>query len=224
MDQRIREWITNVRHVTTFVLAANRPQAEPPPRHLRLVVAKPGPGSASLRDSQARLQASRRVNRFEDSFVPSRTHRRCEARAFKQIITGSKASGQCRGARRRRARAGLEDALHYAQQRRTRQADLRSPYDPIMRAEMGTKIEAARLLVASRPNKTGKALRPRSRMAKLFATDRRRRSRSCPAHPRARLRQCLPFRRYYATRRPHLAATNEPIGDIAKGFRKYSVK
>ena len=113
---------------------------------------------------------------FEDFYVPAENLiGGREGEGFKQIMTGlesERINVAARGVGL--AQAAFEDAIHYAQQRRTfGKAIAEHQTIQIMLAEMGTKIEAARLLVRSAAEKKDRGERCdlEAGMAKLFATE-----------------------------------------------------
>src|SRR5262249_13146569 len=113
---------------------------------------------------------------FNDFFVPEKNLiGGREGEGFKQVMTGlesERINVAARGVGL--ARAAFEDAIQYAQQRHTFGKPISEHQTiQIKLAEMGTKIEAARLLVYSAAQKKDRGQRCdlECGMAKLFATE-----------------------------------------------------
>jgi alkylation response protein AidB-like acyl-CoA dehydrogenase len=173
-------WITNGRYGTTFILAAKTDtKAEPVYKGISaFVIEKTGPGFKVERDidklGYKGVETCELV--FEDFFVPAKNLvGGREGEGFKHIMTGlesERINVAARGVGL--ARAAFEDAIHYAQQRRTFGKPICEHQTiQIMLADMGTKIEAARLLLYSAAEKKdqGERCDLEAGMAKLFATE-----------------------------------------------------
>ncbi len=173
-------WITNGRYGDTFVLAAKTDiHAEPPYKGISaFVIEKGGEGFIVGRDiDKLGYRGVETCELFFDNFfVPAKNLiGGREGDGFKQIMTGlesERINVAARGVGL--ARAAFEDAISYAQQRYTFGKPI-GEYQTIqnMLAEMGTKIEAARLLVYSAAEKKDRGERCDLEvgMAKLFATE-----------------------------------------------------
>jgi alkylation response protein AidB-like acyl-CoA dehydrogenase len=173
-------WITNGRYGDTFVLAAKTDiHAQPPYKGISaFVIEKGGEGFIVGRDiDKLGYRGVETCEMFFDNFfVPAQNLiGGREGEGFKQIMTGlesERINVAARGVGL--ARAAFEDAISYAQQRYTFGKPI-SEYQTIqnMLAEMGTKIEAARLLVYSAAEKKDRGERCDLEvgMAKLFATE-----------------------------------------------------
>jgi alkylation response protein AidB-like acyl-CoA dehydrogenase len=172
-------WITNGRHGDTFVLAARTdPKADPPYKGISAFIIEKGAGFNVVRDIDK--LGYRGVEtcelHFDNFFVPdANLLGGRENEGFKHIMTGlesERINVAARGVGL--ARAAFEDAIHYAQQRHTfGKAIGEHQTIQIKLAEMGTKIEAARLLVYSAADKKDRGERCdlECGMAKLFATE-----------------------------------------------------
>ncbi len=173
-------WITNGRYGNTFVLAAKTdPNADPPHRGISaFIIEKGGEGFTVARDIDK--LGYRGVETcelyFSDFHVPARNLvGGVEGEGFRQIMSGlesERINVAARGVGL--ARAAFEDAIHYAQQRQTFGKSICEHQSiQIMLAEMGTRIEAARLLVYSAAEKKDRGERCdlEAGMAKLFATE-----------------------------------------------------
>jgi alkylation response protein AidB-like acyl-CoA dehydrogenase len=173
-------WITNGRYGDTFVLAAKTDiHAQPPYKGISaFIIEKGGEGFIVGRDiDKLGYRGVETCELFFDNFfVPAQNLIGArEGEGFKQIMTGlesERINVAARGVGL--ARAAFEDAISYAQQRYTFGKPI-SEYQTIqnMLAEMGTKIEAARLLVYSAAEKKDRGERCDLEvgMAKLFATE-----------------------------------------------------
>lgn len=173
-------WITNGRFGDTFVLAAKTdPKAVPPYKGISaFIIEKGGEGFKVGRDIDK--LGYRGVETcelfFDDFFVPGKNLiGGREGSGFKQIMTGlesERINVAARGVGL--ARAAFEDAVNYAQQRSTFGKPIWE-HQTIgnMLAEMGTRIEAARLLLYSAAEKKerGERCDLEVGMAKLFATE-----------------------------------------------------
>lgn len=173
-------WITNARHGNTFVLAAKTDtQADPPYQGISaFIIEKGGQGFNVVRDIDKLGYKGVETCElsFNNFFVPARNLvGGQEGEGFKHIMTGlesERINVAARGVGL--ARAALEDAIHYAQQRHTFGKPICEHQTiQIMLANMGTKIEAARLLVYSAAQKKDRGERCdlEAGMAKLFATE-----------------------------------------------------
>jgi alkylation response protein AidB-like acyl-CoA dehydrogenase len=173
-------WITNGRYGNTFVLAAKTdPKADPPHRGISaFIIEKGGAGFRVGRDiDKLGYKGVETCELFFDNFfVPAENLvGGREGEGFKHIMTGlesERINVAARGVGL--ARAAFEDAIHYAQQRQTFGKPISEHQTvQIMLAEMGTKIEASRLLVYSAAEKKDRGERCdlEAGMAKLFATE-----------------------------------------------------
>lgn len=173
-------WITNGRYGNTFILAAKTdPKADPPHRGISaFIIEKGGEGFVVARDIDK--LGYRGVETcelyFNDFYVPAgNLVGGVEGGGFRQIMSGlesERINVAARGVGL--ARAAFEDAIHYAQQRQTFGKPICEHQSiQIMLAEMGTRIEAARLLVYSAAEKKDRGERCdlEAGMAKLFATE-----------------------------------------------------
>ncbi len=173
-------WITNGRYGNTFVLAAKTdPKADPPFKGISaFIIEKGGGGFRVGRDiDKLGYRGVETCELFFDNFFVSAKNLigGREGEGFKQIMTGlesERINVAARGVGL--ARAAFEDAIHYAQQRQTFGKPI-CEHQTIqnMLAEMGTKIEAARLLVYSAAERKDRGERCDLEvgMAKLFATE-----------------------------------------------------
>lgn len=173
-------WITNGRYGNTFVLAAKTDTRTNPPHKgiSAFIVEKGGAGFRVERDidklGYKGVETCELV--FEDFFVPAKNLiGGLEGEGFRHIMTGlesERINVAARGVGL--ARAAFEDAISYAQQRRTFGKPI-CEHQTIqnMLADMATKIEAARLLVRSAAEKKDRGERCdlEAGMAKLFATE-----------------------------------------------------
>ncbi len=173
-------WITNARHGNTFVLAAKTDvKADPPYQGISaFVIEKGGDGFHVARDiDKLGYKGVETCELFFDNFyVPAENLiGSAENQGFKQIMTGLESERLNVAARGvGLARAAFEDAIHYAQQRHTFGKPICEHQTiQIKLADMGTKIEAARLLVYSAAEKKDRGERCdlEAGMAKLFATE-----------------------------------------------------
>ncbi len=173
-------WITNGRYGDTFVLAAKTdPKADPAHRGISaFVIEKGGEGFHVGRDIDKLGYKGVETCElfFRDFFVPEKNLiGGREGEGFRQIMTGletERLNVAARGVGL--ARAAFEDAIRYAQQRQTFGRPICEHQTiQIMLAEMGTRIEAARLLVYSAAEKKDRGERCdlEAGMAKLFATE-----------------------------------------------------
>jgi alkylation response protein AidB-like acyl-CoA dehydrogenase len=172
-------WITNGRYGDTFVLAAKTDtQAEPPYKGISAFIIEKGAGFQVVRDIDKLGYKGVETCElyFENLFVPAANLLGgCENVGFKQVMTGlesERINVAARGVGL--ARAAFEDTLQYVQQRHTFGKPIGEHQTiQIKLAEMGTKIEAARLLTYSAAEKKDRGERCdlEAGMAKLFATE-----------------------------------------------------
>jgi alkylation response protein AidB-like acyl-CoA dehydrogenase len=173
-------WITNARRAEVLlVLAKTDPQAEPAHSGISAFIAdKGGPGLTVSRDIDKLGYKSLETCEvlFEEfevkaaNLIGGR-----EGEGFKQVMTGLEAERLNVAARGLGvARAAFEEAIRYAQQRRTFGKPI-SEHQAIQLklADMATKIEASRLLIyaAAEKKDRGERCDLEAGMAKLFATE-----------------------------------------------------
>ncbi|MBK7597598.1 MAG: acyl-CoA dehydrogenase family protein [Acidobacteria bacterium] len=201
-------WITNGRYGNTYVLAAKTdPKADPPYKGISaFIIEKGGEGFKVARDiDKLGYRGVETCELYFDNFyVPARNLiGGVEGQGFKHVMTGlesERINVAARGVGL--ARAAFEDGIHYAQQRRTFGKPICEHQTiQIMLAEMGTRIEAARLLVYSAAEKkdNGERCDVEAGMAKLFATDTAQDVAllSLKIHGGAGYSKDLPVERYY---------------------------
>ena len=172
-------WITNGRYGNTFVLAAKTDtEADPPYKGISAFIIEKGEGFHVVRDIDKLGYKGVETCElyFDNFFVPEvNLLGGVENKGFKHIMTGLESERLNVAARGvGLARAAFEDAIHYAQQRETFGKPICEHQTiQIMLAEMGTKIEAARLLTYSAAEKKDRGERCdlEAGMAKLFATE-----------------------------------------------------
>ena len=173
-------WVTNGRYGQIFLLLARTdPGAEPPHRGMSaFVIEKGAEGMTVGRDiDKMGYKTVETVDlHFENFPVPAENLiGRVEGQGFKQVMTGLEAERLNVAARGLGvARAAFEDAIRYAQQRRTFGKPIAQHQTiQIKLAEMATKIEASRLLIysASAKRDRGERCDLEAGMAKLFATE-----------------------------------------------------
>lgn len=176
-------WITNGRYGDTFVLAAKTEvKAEPPYKGISAFIVEKGfQGDGSFNvvrdiDKLGYKGVETCELHFDNYFVPAENLiGGRENEGFKQVMTGlesERINVAARGVGL--ARAAFEDAIQYAQQRQTFGKPICEHQTiQIKLAEMGTKIEAARLLTYSAADKKDRGERCdlEAGMAKLFATE-----------------------------------------------------
>ena len=172
-------WITNGRYGNTFVLAAKTDaKAEPPYKGISAFIVEKGPGFNVVRDIDKLGYKGVETCElhFENFFVPeANLIGGRENEGFKHVMTGlesERINVAARGVGL--ARAAFEDTIQYAQQRHTFGKPICEHQTiQIKLAEMGTKIEAARLLTYSAADKKDRGERCdlEAGMAKLFATE-----------------------------------------------------
>jgi alkylation response protein AidB-like acyl-CoA dehydrogenase len=201
-------WITNGRHGNTFVLVAKTdPAADPPYAGISaFIIEKGGEGFRVARDIDKLGYKGVETCElaFENFFVPARNLiGGCEREGFKHIMTGLESERINVAARGiGLARAAFEDAIRYAQQRHTFGKPIcEHQAIQIKLADMGTKIEAARLLLYSAAQKKDRGERCdlEAGMAKLFATETAQEVvlEALRIHGGAGYSKDLPIERYY---------------------------
>lgn len=172
-------WITNGRYGNTFVLAAKTDmKAEPPYKGISAFIVEKGPGFNVVRDIDKLGYKGVETCElhFDNFFVPAANLiGGRENEGFKHVMTGLESERINVAARGLGlARAAFEEAIQYAQQRQTFGKPICEHQTiQIKLAEMGTKIEAARLLTYSAADKKDRGERCdlEAGMAKLFATE-----------------------------------------------------
>src|SRR4029077_6894535 len=149
-------WVTNGRYGQIFLLLAKTdPSTQPPHRGMSaFVVEKGAPGLTVGRDIEKMGYKTVETTEilFENFMAPARDLiGEAEGLGFKQVMTGLEAERLNVAARGLGlARAAFEEAIKYAQQRQTfGKPSAQHQSIQIKLAEMGTKIEAARLLIYS---------------------------------------------------------------------------
>jgi alkylation response protein AidB-like acyl-CoA dehydrogenase len=172
-------WITNGRYGNTFVLAAKTDtEVDPPYKGISAFIIEKGEGFHVVRDIDKLGYKGVETCElyFENFFVPEENLiGGAENKGFKHVMTGlesERINVAARGVGL--ARAAFEDAIHYAQQRETFGQPISEQQTiQIYLAEMGTKIEAARLLTynAAEKKDRGERCDLEAGMAKLFATE-----------------------------------------------------
>jgi alkylation response protein AidB-like acyl-CoA dehydrogenase len=173
-------WITNARRAELLlVLAKTDSKAEPAYSGISAFIAEKGePGITISRDIDKLGYKSLETCEvlFEDFRVPAANLiGGREGDGFKQVMTGLEAERLNVAARGLGvARAAFEEAIRYAQQRRTFGKPI-SEHQTIQLklADMATKIEASRLLIyaAAEKKDRGERCDLEAGMAKLFATE-----------------------------------------------------
>ncbi len=173
-------WVTNGRFGDTFLLLA-KTDGEAVPPHAGMsafVIEKGGPGLSVSRDIDKLGYKSVETCEilFEDFKVPrANLIGGSEGRGFKQVMSGLESERINVAARGLGvARAAFEDAIRYAQQRRTFGKPIcEHQAIQIKLADMATKIEASRLLIyaAAEKKDRGERCDLEAGMAKLFATE-----------------------------------------------------
>jgi alkylation response protein AidB-like acyl-CoA dehydrogenase len=171
-------FVTNGIRGNIFALVAKTdPEADPPYRGISLFLAEKGPG----------FQVGRKLHKlgyrgvdttefaFHDYRIPADRRIGEEGAGFRYVMSGLEV-GRINVAARAvgLARAAFEDSIRYAQQRHTFGKPI-SEHQAIQfkLADMGTKIEASRLMVRSAAEKKDRGERCdlEAGMAKLFATE-----------------------------------------------------
>jgi alkylation response protein AidB-like acyl-CoA dehydrogenase len=173
-------WITNARRAELLlILTKTDPKAEPAHRGMSaFITEKGGPGLTISRDIDKLGYKSLETCEvlLEDFRVPAANliggH---EGEGFKQVMTGLEAERLNVAARGLGiARASFEEAIKYAQQRRTFGHPIAEHQAIQLKlADMATKIEASRLLIyaAAEKKDRGERCDLEAGMAKLFATE-----------------------------------------------------
>jgi alkylation response protein AidB-like acyl-CoA dehydrogenase len=173
-------WITNARYGDTFLLLAKTdPQAQPAYAGMSaFVIEKGAPGLNVSRDIDKLGYKSVETCElhFVDFPVPAENLiGGAEGHGFKHVMTGLEAERLNVAARGLGlARAAFEEAIRYAQRRTTFGKPIAQHQAiQIKLADMGTKIEASRLLIYSAAEKKDRGERCdlEAGMAKLFATE-----------------------------------------------------
>ena len=173
-------WVTNGRRAQILlVLAKTDPTARPAHRGISaFVVEKGAPGLTVGRDIEKMGYKTVETCELHFDQVPvpaSQLISGEEGRGFKQVMTGLEAERLNVAARGLGlARAAFEEAIKYAQQRRTFGKPIADHQSiQIKLAQMGTRIEASRLLIYSAATKKDRRERcdVEAGMAKLFATE-----------------------------------------------------
>lgn len=159
------------------LLAKTDPAAQPRHRSMTLFLAEKGPGFEVVRDLPK--LGYRGFDTCELSFsnylIPAECRIGEEGDGFKHVMAAlelGRINVAARGVGL--ARAAFEDSIRYAQRRKTFGAEIASHQAIQFKlADMGTKIEAARLLVHSAAAKKDRGERCdlEAGMAKLFATE-----------------------------------------------------
>jgi alkylation response protein AidB-like acyl-CoA dehydrogenase len=173
-------WVTNGRHGSTFLLLA-RTDLEAKPAHRGMsafVIEKGAPGLIVSRDIDKLGYKTVETCElhFENFPVPvANLIGGVEGQGFAQAMTGLEAERINVAARGLGiAQAAFEEAIRYAQQRVTfGKAIAQHQLIQAKLADMGTKIEASRLLIESAAEKKNRGERCdlEAGMAKLFATE-----------------------------------------------------
>jgi alkylation response protein AidB-like acyl-CoA dehydrogenase len=173
-------WVTNGRHGRTFLLLARTDAAaEPPHRGMSAFVVEKGePGLTVGRDiDKLGYRTVETTELHFDGFpVPAANLIGGEeGRGFKHVMTGLESERINVAARGLGlARAAFEEAIRYAQQRVTFGKPIAEHQSiQIKLADMATRIEASRLLIASAAARKDRGERCdlEAGMAKLFATE-----------------------------------------------------
>jgi len=174
-----KTWITNsVEGQILAVLVKTDPRAEPPHRGMSLLLIEKGPGFKVARKLEKLGYRGIDTGEFtfEDCRVPaSNLVGTSEGRGLQQVLNGlelGRINVAARGAGL--ARACLEEALRYAQQRKTFGKPIAEHQAiQIKLADMATRVEAARLLVdsAARAYDAGGRCDLEAGMAKLYASE-----------------------------------------------------
>ncbi|MEN3332571.1 MAG: hypothetical protein V7641_1936 [Blastocatellia bacterium] len=173
-------WITNARRAELLlILTKTDPKAEPVYSGMSAFIAEKGePGLTVSRDIDKLGYKSLETCEvlFEDFRVPAANLiGGREGEGFKQVMTGLEAERLNVAARGLGvARAAFEEAIRYAQQRRTFCKPIcEHQAIQLKLADMATKIEASRLLIyaAAEKKDRGERCDLEAGMAKLFATE-----------------------------------------------------
>ena len=174
-----KTWITNSAEGQILaVLVKTDPKAQPAHKGISLLLIEKGPGFKVVRklDKLGYRGIDTAELLFEDCRVPAdNLIGPVEGRGLQQILNGlelGRINVAARGVGL--ARACLEEALAYAQQRRTFGKPIAEHQAiQVKLADMATRVEAARLLVesAARAYDAGRRCDMEAGMAKLFATE-----------------------------------------------------
>jgi alkylation response protein AidB-like acyl-CoA dehydrogenase len=174
-----KTWITNSAEGNILaVLVKTDTRAEPPHKGISLLLIEKGPGFKVVRklDKLGYRGIDTAELLFEDCRVPvTNLIGPDEGRGLQQVLNGlelGRINVAARGAGL--ARACLEEALAYAQQRRTFGKPIAEHQAiQVKLADMATRVEASRLLVeaAARAYDAGGRCDLEAGMAKLFATE-----------------------------------------------------
>ncbi len=174
-----KTWITNgIEGGILAVLVKTDPRAQPPHKGMSLLLIEKGPGFKVGRklDKLGYRGIDTGELLFEDCRVPAANLiGTAEGRGLQQVLNGlelGRINVAARGAGL--ARACLEEALRYAQQRKTFGKPIAEHQAiQIKLADMATRVEAARLLVdsAARAYDAGGRCDLEAGMAKLYATE-----------------------------------------------------
>jgi len=171
--------ITNGRHGNTFALVTKTDiNADPPRRGISIFIAEKGPGFNVVRDIPKLGYKGVDTSElsFEDYRVPgANLVGGEEGQGFYQIMGGLElgrinVAARCLGV----ARAALEEATRYAQQRKTFGKPIGEHQSiQIMLANMATNVQAAHLMVlhAAEKKDRGERADMEAGMAKLFASE-----------------------------------------------------
>jgi alkylation response protein AidB-like acyl-CoA dehydrogenase len=172
-------WITNSAEGQILaVLVKTDPKAQPAHKGISLLLIEKGPGFKVVRklDKLGYRGIDTAELLFEDCRVPAENLiGPVEGRGLQQVLNGlelGRINVAARGAGL--ARACLEEALAYAQQRKTFGKPIAEHQAiQIKLADMATRVEAARLLVeaSARAYDEGRRCDMEAGMAKLFATE-----------------------------------------------------
>ena len=171
--------ITNGRHGNTFALVTKTDiNADPPRKGMSIFIAEKGPGFNVVRDVPK--LGYKGVDTCELSFEDYRVSGGnlvggSEGQGFYQILSGLElgrinVAARCLGV----ARAALEEATKYAQQRKTFGKPIGEHQSiQIMLANMATNVQAAHLMVlhAAEKKDRGERADMEAGMAKLFASE-----------------------------------------------------
>ena len=173
-------WVTNGRRAQLFLLLAKTdPSAQPAYRGMSAFVIEKGATGLTVGRDIAKMGYKTVETcelHFEDFPVPAgNLIGGEEGKGFKQVMTGLEAERLNVAARGLGlARAAFEEAIKYAQQRRTFGKPIANHQTiQIKLADMATRIEASRLLIYSAAAKKDRRERcdVEAGMAKLFATE-----------------------------------------------------
>jgi alkylation response protein AidB-like acyl-CoA dehydrogenase len=173
-------WITNARHGNTFILAAKTDtKTQPRYKGISLFIIQKGEKGFEVQRDIDKL-GYKGIKTCEITFENFRVPAENlvggeEGKGFKQVLGGlelGRVNVAARGVGL--ARASFEDAIKYAQERKTFGVPIcEHQAIQLKLGEMGTKLEAARLLTLNAATKLQKGERCdlEAGMAKLFATE-----------------------------------------------------